>query len=45
MKAAFRFLRIHGETLLYAAAIVFALAVLGPSLDRYDAEHAKTAQR
>lgn len=45
MKAALRFLRIHGETLIYAAAIVLALAVLGPSLDRYDAEHAKTAQR
>jgi hypothetical protein len=43
MKALMRFLRVHGETIIYTLAMTLALCVLGPSLDRYDAERAAVA--
>jgi hypothetical protein len=45
MKPLLRFLRIHGETLFFVAFLAIVACVIGPSLDRYDAERAAVAHR
>jgi|GEM_PF-5047082 hypothetical protein len=40
LRAAVRWILLHGETIIYTAVFVLALGVLGPALDRHDAARA-----